>query len=141
MKKKSFIYMASFLLSVYMAIAFSSCSKDGNDEPAPLPYIVVEQSHYNVSAEAQTIEVHVRTNIDLEPVADQNGDKQSWISISNSPQHTDDMLTYKVMINNNTGGVQREGYVYFEPAPGISIPKDADIGNKAIIIEQAAANP
>jgi len=139
MKDKSYLQLLLFTIAIpFFAI---SCSKDGNDEPAPLPYIVVEQSHYNVSAEAQTIEVHVRTNIDLEPVADQNGDKQSWISISNSPQHTDDMLTYKVMINNNTGGVQREGYVYFEPAPGISIPKDADIGNKAIIIEQAAANP
>jgi hypothetical protein len=139
MKDKSYLQLLLFTIAIpFFAI---SCSKDGNDEPAPLPYIVVEQSHYNVSAEAQTIEVHVRTNIDLEPVADQNGDKQSWISISNSPQHTDDMLTYKVMISSNTGGVQREGYVYFEPAPGISIPKDADIGNKAIIIEQAAANP
>lgn len=123
-----------------MLACLASCS-ESKDEPVSLPYMDIEQIHYNVSAEAQTIDVSVRTNIDLVPKVIQNDDSHMWISITNSPTHTGDKLTYKVMISSNPESVQRNGYVYFEPAPGISIPKDAEMGNNSIIIVQSAANP
>ena len=86
----------------------------------PLPFFGIEQLRYDVSADAQTIEVRIKTNIKIKDLVDE--DCKGWISAVKIGE-TDDAQTFDVAIKENKSGEKRIGYVAFDALePGVSLP-------------------
>ncbi|MBO7418337.1 MAG: BACON domain-containing protein [Bacteroidaceae bacterium] len=139
MKKAGSIISLLFVIAIL--IPFHSCSKSNDEpvpEPAPLPYMEIEKVVYEISAEAQTFEVPVKTNISLRVQLLEGS--IGWISASKTGEEGD-VVTYSVMVKENNGTDAREGVVMFRPVEGTYIPQDAQMGSNTIIIQQDGAKP
>lgn len=129
---------AFYLFIGILSLGFYACSI--NDEPeveqAPLPFLEVEKERYEISSEAQTIDVRVHTNIkdiylDIIPFADE------WISIVKIQQaDEDEYFTYQLSVKENTGNSKREGSLKFRPK--VVVPPEAEINGFFVIIQDAA---
>ena len=130
-------------LSITIPLIAISCSKSDDEPkpepvPAPLPFFGIEQLRYDVSADAQTIEVRIKTNIKIKDLVDE--DCKGWISAVKTGE-TDDAQTFDVAIKENKSGEKRIGYVAFDALePGVSLPEDSETPN-TIIIYQSAPTP
>ena len=120
-----------------LSIGFYSCSSD--DEPeveqAPMPFLDIEKERYEISSEAQTIDVRVHTNIkdiylDIIPFADE------WISVSKIQQADEnEYFSYQLNVKENTSNSKREGSLKFRPQS--FVPSDVELNNFFIIIQDA----
>lgn len=131
----------SLLFVIAILIPFQSCSKS-NDEPMPEPvpplYMDIEKVVYEISAEAQTFEVPIKTNISLK--AQLFDDGIGWISVSKTKEEGN-VVTFSVTVKENLGTDSREGAVMFKPIEGTFIPKDSQIGSNTITIQQDGTMP
>lgn len=135
MKTHRFFYICLFMS--ILPFGFSACSND--DEPeveqAPMPFLDVEKERYEISSEAQTIDVRVHTNIkdiylDIIPFADE------WISVSKIQQADEnEYFSYQLNVKENTSNSKREGSLKFRPQS--FVPSDVELNNFFIIIQDA----
>ena len=129
------------ILVVAIIIPFQSCSKSDDEptpEPTPLPYMEIEKVVYEISAEAQTFDVLIKTNIKLNVKYIE--DSMAWISVSIAKEEGEN-VTYAVTVIENKGTDMREGMVVFKPVDGTFIPKDSQMGSNTITILQDGIKP
>ncbi|MBQ9884497.1 MAG: BACON domain-containing protein [Bacteroidaceae bacterium] len=134
---KTLKLLTFYLLMGMLSIGFYSCSSD--DEPeveqAPMPFLDIEKERYEISSEAQTIDVRVHTNIkdiylDIIPFADE------WISVSKIQQADEnEYFSYQLNVKENTSNSKREGSLKFRPQS--FVPSDVELNNFFIIIQDA----
>lgn len=133
--------MVLLLIIVTIPFFLLSCNDNKMDEPEvePLPkaFFEIEKISYKISAEAQTFDVRIHTNIKAIPKI--LNDASTWVSVSVSEQ-TDVYLTYQVSVKENTANDEREGMIYFTPVSlsGIMID-ESKLWNNTIVITQAGA--
>lgn len=135
---KIYKYLVLLILIVTIPFVLLSCSnKDEPDvEPLPEAFFEIEEHSFEISAEAQTFDVRIHTNIKASvQILENTG---SWISVSYSGQK-DDYLSYQISVRENTGSSVRIGNVVFTPVlvPGVRITDDSFLGGNTIIITQA----
>lgn len=140
MKIQDFLWVCLLIGSI--SLCCFSCNDDKDEpEPKPVPqgFFNIEKVSYDVSAEAQTFDVRIHTNVKASPKV--LGDVSSWVSVGDS-QQADEYLTYQVSVKENTDSNERKGMVLFTPVPvpGIMIGS-SQIGSNTIIITQASAEP
>ena len=134
---KTLKLLTFYLLMGMLSIGFYSCSSD--DEPeveqAPMPFLDIEKERYEISSEAQTIDVRVHTNnkdiyLDIIPFADE------WISVSKIQQADEnEYFSYQLNVKENTSNSKREGSLKFRPQS--FVPSDVELNNFFIIIQDA----
>lgn len=139
---RKFELFALLLLVAAIPFIFFSCS-DAKDEIEPEPlqraFFEIEKVSYEISAEAQSFDVRIHTNVKASPKVLE--DVSSWVNVGIS-QQADEYLTYQVSVKENTDSNERKGMVLFTPVPvpGIMIGS-SQIGSNTIIITQAGAEP
>lgn len=132
-------------LAAAISLSFCACGDD-KDEPKieintlEAGFFEIEKVEYQVSAEAQTIDVLIHTNVKASTKVINNVDESIWISIGEAQQSGKDYLKYQVSVKENTENEERTGVIVFTPLP---IPGrmigSSQIGSNTIIIKQAGA--
>ena len=127
-----------FLFIGVAALGFYACSDD--DEPAEVEpllrfYFEIEKSGYSINSEAQTFDVHVRTNITGISTTFTNAKDNEWITVSLAKQEKEN-LTFLVSVKENTDSDKRDGCFVFIHSSGALID-----GLNTIVITQAGTDP
>lgn len=145
MKTQRFLGAISLFMVAVMTLSLSACSDD-KDEPEfeintlEVGFFEIEKVEYQVSAEEQTIDVLIHTNVKASTKVFNNVDECTWISIGEAQQSGKDYLKYQVSVKENTENEERTGVIVFTPLP---IPGrmigSSQIGSNTIIIKQAGA--
>ena len=135
--KKTVSYLMWLALSISL-IGFSACSDKDEPEVEPLPeaFFKIEEHSFEISAEAQTFDVRIHTNVKASFQILEN--IRTWVSVGFSGQ-TDDYLSYQISVRENTESSVRKGNVVFTPVlvPGVRITDESFLGGNTIIITQA----
>ncbi len=143
MKTQRFLGAISLFIVAIMTLSLSTCSDDKDEpevEPLPKAFFEIERYEFKVSAEAQTIDIRIHTNIKASTSILDN--TVTWASIGNL-QQTDEYLIYQINVKENTDSNERIGYIIFNPVlvPGFRIADDSFKGGNTIIIIQASTEP
>lgn len=136
--KTHYLLFFSLLASLCLLISCSKSDDEPTPEPTPLPYMEIEKVVYEISAEAQTFDVLIKTNIKLNVKYIE--DSMAWISVSIAKEEGEN-VTYAVTVIENKGTDMREGMVVFKPVDGTFIPKDSQMGSNTITILQDGIKP
>lgn len=138
---KKYILILFPLFVVIMLSFLLSCSNDDEPyaEPTPKTFFEIEKVSYNVSAEAQTFDVRIHTNIKVNPQV--MSDASTWISVVNPQQSEDEYLIYQLSVKENTDDKERIGNVVFMPVAGTIVTDDSVISGNTVVITQAGATP
>ena len=136
--KTHYLLFFSLLASLCLLISCSKSDDKPVPEPTPLPYMEIEKVVYEISAEAQTFDVLIKTNIKLNVKYIE--DSMAWISVSKAKEEGEN-VTYAVTVIENKGTDMREGMVVFKPVDGTFIPKDSQMGSNTITILQDGIKP
>lgn len=130
------------ILFAMWTLTFGFCACSDDDEPEVEPtqeaFFDIEKHGYEISSEAQTIEVHIHTNIKVNQNVSE--DARAWISIVGF-QQTEEYLIYLLSVKENTGSEERTGIVVFTPTAETMITPKSRIGANTIAITQAGTEP
>lgn len=121
--------------------SFTACSNDDEPvEPVTEPFFEIEKAGYSISAEAQTIEVRIHTNIKVNVSIEYSEEDKGWFNVG-KVEEAGEYLIYELNVKENTKSSQRMGYVVFTPTAGTVIPIDTKISGRTIVITQAGIEP
>ena len=136
--KKTFRFFGFPLFLMVMIPIILSCNSDDEPKPEPKSYFHIENAGFKISAEAQTLEIRIHTNINVTTKVLR--DTGNWFSILYAGS-VEDCLNYRVTVNENTSPEERTVQIMFEPAAGTVITPDAEMGGNMVVITQAGGEP